>query len=185
MRGCAASTDDIIALEPELQRLLRDPVGRSIIQIGKRDLRGRRDRIRRVDEVVICKAQAVDHCGREDMHPVRGQSLQVIHRGLPVGSGAQRAIQFALAQVVFQFKRLAKPNAIPASTCQSIRSVVRKSCSGAVEKTRSMRWLAVSRTPTRSAPSCCRSSIATNHHALSRLMGRRYRRHIAGDGTAE
>ena len=46
------------------------------------------------------------------MYPIRREPLQVIYRSLPVGCGPERAIKSTLAEIVFEFKRLAETNSI-------------------------------------------------------------------------
>ena len=70
------------------------------------------DGIGGVDEIVVGEAQAINERGREDVHPVGDQSLQMIVRRLPVGRRAERAIKLALAQVVFKLQRVAEADAI-------------------------------------------------------------------------
>ncbi len=46
------------------------------------------------------------------MNPVRDEPLQVIDGGLTISRSAERAVELALAEIVFEFERMAEAEAI-------------------------------------------------------------------------
>jgi hypothetical protein len=101
-----------VALQAKLQRLLRDAIGRAVVDVRKRNSRA-------VDvgrivlmKLLSAKLSRLITAGVKMWTQSGDQALQVVLGCLAVGFGAEGAIELALAQIIFQFERVPEPNAI-------------------------------------------------------------------------